>query len=38
VVEKYLRAYIDQWVYFHYVWEDDKERLKNEQQGATRSR
>lgn len=31
VMEKYLRAYLDQWVYFHYVWEDDKERLRNEQ-------
>ena len=28
VFERYLRQYVDQWVYFHYVWEEDKERAR----------
>jgi len=31
VIEPYITRFIDQWVYFHYIWEDDKER----QQGAS---
>jgi KDO2-lipid IV(A) lauroyltransferase len=40
VTEKYIERYIDQWVYFHYVWEDGKndkdgiERTQREQTGA----
>jgi KDO2-lipid IV(A) lauroyltransferase len=28
VMEEYARRFLDQWVYFHYVWEDDKERAR----------
>jgi lauroyl/myristoyl acyltransferase len=31
VAERYIRTYLDQWVYFHYVWEEDKERTQREQ-------
>jgi lauroyl/myristoyl acyltransferase len=26
IIERYIRTYVDQWVYFHYVWEQDKQR------------
>jgi lauroyl/myristoyl acyltransferase len=26
VVERFVSAHIEQWVYFHYVWEEDRER------------
>ncbi len=26
VVERFLTQFTDQWVYFHYIWEEDKER------------
>lgn len=37
VVERYIRQYIDQWVYFHYVWEEDKERIKSGHMAAARA-
>jgi KDO2-lipid IV(A) lauroyltransferase len=37
VVEERLRQHIDQYVYFHYVWEEDKERARLEQERATAS-
>jgi KDO2-lipid IV(A) lauroyltransferase len=27
VAERFVARFLDQWVYFHYVWEDDKERV-----------
>jgi lauroyl/myristoyl acyltransferase len=35
VAERLVSRYLDQWVYFHYVWEDDKERVRSLEQAAT---
>ena len=35
VMERFVRQFMDQWVYFHYVWEDDKERVRSLGQEAT---
>jgi lauroyl/myristoyl acyltransferase len=35
VMERFVSRYLDQWVYFHYVWEDDKERVRSIEQKAT---
>ncbi len=35
IMERYINRFTDQWVYFHYVWEDDKERVRSLGQKAT---
>lgn len=37
-MEQYTSQFLEQWVYFHYLWEADKERVASEQQQGTQAR